>query len=90
MSKDLSAKYYQNNKKRLQKKFREKYWSLSKEEKERKWQYWRERNIDISEDEKQELAEHRKKYKIWKNKNASQINTDWRLLILKHNLKWKL
>ena len=61
MSKDLSAKYYQNNKKRLQKKFREKYWSFSKEEKERKWQHWRELNINISEDEKQELVEHRKK-----------------------------
>ena len=36
MSKDSSTKYYQNNKKRLQKKAREGYQSLSKEEKEKK------------------------------------------------------
>ena len=35
MSKDSSAKY-QNNKERLQKKARERYQSLSKEEKEKK------------------------------------------------------
>ena len=42
MSKDLSAKYYQSNKERLknkkkQKKARERYQSLSKEEKQKKW-----------------------------------------------------
>ena len=37
MSKDSSAKYYQNNKEGLQKKnARERYQSLSKEEKEKK------------------------------------------------------
>ena len=36
MSKDSSAKYYQDNKERLQKKARERYQSLSKEEKEKK------------------------------------------------------
>ena len=35
MSKDSSAKYYQNNKERLQKKARERYQSLSKGEKEK-------------------------------------------------------
>ena len=35
MSKNLSAKYYQENKERLQKKSREKYQSLSKEEKKK-------------------------------------------------------
>ena len=35
MSKDSSAKYYQDNKERLQKKARERYQSLSKEEKEK-------------------------------------------------------
>ena len=39
MSKDISTKYYQNNKERLQKKTRERYQSLSKEEKEKKQQY---------------------------------------------------
>ena len=33
MSKDSSAKYYQNNNERLQKKPRERYQSISKEEK---------------------------------------------------------
>ena len=36
MSKNLSAKYYQENKKGLQKKVRERYQILSKEEKEKK------------------------------------------------------
>ena len=35
MSKDSRAKYYQNNKKQLQKKARERYQNLSKEEKEK-------------------------------------------------------
>ena len=35
MSQDSSAKYYQDNKERLQKKAREKYQSLSKEGKEK-------------------------------------------------------
>ena len=36
MSKTLSAKYYQENKERLQKKAREVYQNLSKDEKEKK------------------------------------------------------
>ena len=36
MSKDSSAKYYQNNKESLQKKCRRKFQSLSEEEKEKK------------------------------------------------------
>ena len=39
MSKISSAKYYQDNKERLQKRYRERYQSLSKEEKEKKRQY---------------------------------------------------
>ena len=41
MSKNLSAKYYPENKERLQKKkkARERYQNLSEEEKEKKWQY---------------------------------------------------
>ena len=52
MSKNLSAKYYQENKERLQKKARERYQNLSKEEKEKKQQYGRERYKNLSEDEK--------------------------------------
>ena len=40
MSKDSSAKYYQNNKERLQKKSSERYQSLSKEEREKKATIW--------------------------------------------------
>ena len=39
MSKNSSAKYYQDNKERLQKKACERYQSLYKEEKEKKLQY---------------------------------------------------
>ena len=40
MSKDSSAKYYQNNKERIQKKAYERYQSLSTEEKEKKATIW--------------------------------------------------
>ena len=43
MSKNLSAKYYQENKEWLQKKAHETYQNLSKVEKEKKWQYGHER-----------------------------------------------
>ena len=44
MSKGSTAKYYQNNEERLQKKKAcERYHSLSTEEKEKKWQYGCER-----------------------------------------------
>ena len=36
MSKTLSAKYYQENKEKLQKKARERYQNVTKEEKEKK------------------------------------------------------
>ena len=55
MFKDSSAEYYQNNKERLQKKVRERYQSLSKEEKEKKWQYDRELCKIRPEDEKKSL-----------------------------------
>ena len=37
ISKDSSAKYYQDNKERLQKKAYERYQSLPKEEERKKW-----------------------------------------------------
>ena len=40
MSKTLPAKYYQENKERLQKKARERYENLSKEEKEKEATIW--------------------------------------------------
>ena len=49
MPKNLSAKYYQENKERLQKKARERHRNLSKEEKEKKQQYGCERYTNLSE-----------------------------------------
>ena len=60
MSKNLSAKYYQENKERLQKKARERYQNLSKEEKEKKRQHGRERYQNLSEEEKQKYYRMRK------------------------------
>ena len=55
MSKNTSAKYYQNNKERFKKKAPERYQSLSKEEKEKKQQYGRERCKNLTKDEKQNI-----------------------------------
>ena len=62
MSKNLSDKYYQENKGRFEKKARERYQILSKEEKEKKRQYGRERYKNLLEVGKQKLCEYRKKY----------------------------
>ena len=69
MSKDSPAKYYQNNKDKLQNKARERYQSLSKGEKEKKnQQYGCEQYKNLPEDEKQKLVEYRKEYyKMIKN-----------------------
>ena len=57
MSKTLSAKYYQQNKKRLQKKACERYQNLSKEKKEKSGNM----AVNLSEDETQKIVEYRKK-----------------------------
>ena len=62
MSKTLSAKYYQENKERLQKKLVKDIKIFLKKKKEKKRQYRRERYKNISGDEKQKLVEYRKKY----------------------------
>ena len=62
MSKNLLAKYYQGNKRRLQRKSREKYQNLSKEGKEKERQYGRERYKNLSENAKNKLVKYRKKY----------------------------
>ena len=61
MSKNSSARYYQDNKEILQKRAREIYKSLSKEEKEIKQQYGCGRYENLSEDEKQNLVEYMRK-----------------------------
>ena len=50
MSKNLSAKYYQEDKERLHIIARERYENLSKEDKEKKQQYGHERYKNLSED----------------------------------------
>ena len=65
MSKNLSAKYYQENKERLQNKACGRYQNRSTEEKERKQQSGRERYKNFSEDEKNELFQYRKNIKKW-------------------------
>ena len=62
MSKDSSAKYYQNNKERLQKKSRERYQSLCEKERGKKQKCGREGYKILTENEKQKLVEYRKKY----------------------------
>ena len=69
MSKNVSAKYYQENKERLQKKTFKRYQNLSKEEKEKKSQYGHERYRNLSEHEKQKpksLLSLEKKYRMRK------------------------
>ena len=62
MSKNLSAKYYQENKEALQKKACERNQNLSKEVKEKNQQHSRECYENLSEDENNTLAEYRKKH----------------------------
>ena len=62
MPRNLSAKYYEKNKERLQTKAHERYQNLTKKEKEKKQQYRREHYKNISEERKQKFPEYRKKY----------------------------
>ena len=62
ISKDWSAKFYQKNKERLQKKSLWRNQSLCKEQKEKKQQCSHKRNKNLQEDEKQDPVEYRKKY----------------------------
>ena len=70
MPKNSSAKYYQKNKERLQKRVCESYQNLSKEEK--KVEYGHEQRENLPKDEKQSLDEYRKKYEMTRNETASQ------------------
>ena len=62
MSENLSAKNYQENKERLQKKACERYQNLSKGEREKNQQYSRACYKYLSVDENNKLVEYRKKY----------------------------
>ena len=63
MSKNLSAKYYQENKERLQNKACGRYQNRFTKEKERKQRSGRERYKNFSEDEKNKLFQYRKNIK---------------------------
>ena len=65
MCKKLLAKYYQENKERLQKKLVKDIKVFLRKKKEKKQQYGRERYKNLSEDEKQNLAEYRKNIIEW-------------------------
>ena len=62
MPKDSLAKYYQNNKERLQKKLVKNIKVFLKKKKKKKQQYGREQYKNLLKDEKQKLVEYRKKY----------------------------
>ena len=70
MSKNLSAKYYQENKERLQKKLVKDIKILLKKKMKKKWQYGCEHYKNLLEDEKQKLVEYKK---ILQNKKKSCI-----------------
>ena len=63
MSKDLSGKYFQVNKKRQQKTAHERY--PFKRRKWKKWQYHCEKYKNLSKDEKQKLVDYRKNIIKW-------------------------
>ena len=66
MTKDLSAKYYQDNKERLQKKLAiDIKISIKKKKEKDKWQYSPERFKNLPKDEKQKLVAYRKKFIKW-------------------------
>ena len=55
-----AKKYYENNKKVLKDKVRDKYRELSEEKKNIKREYGRNRYLNISEEKKQKLKKHQK------------------------------
>ena len=60
MSKNSSAKHYQEKKERVQKKAGGRYQNLSREEKEKQQQYGCKRQKNFSDNEKRKLVEYRK------------------------------
>ena len=62
MSRNLSAKCYEKNKKMLHKKLARDIKSFLRKKKKKKRQYGHEHYKNISEDEKHKLVEYRKKY----------------------------
>ena len=62
MSENTDLTYYQRNKKRLKVQARDKYRSLSEEEKNKKREYGKNRYRNISGEKKQRLKEYQKNY----------------------------
>ena len=65
--------YYENNKKRLREKARDKYRNLSEEEKNKKREYGKNRYRNMSEEKKQRLKEYQKSYR---GEKKSQYNNE--------------
>ena len=62
MSENTDLTYYQRNKKRLKVQARDKYRSLSEEEKNKKREYGKNRYRNMSGEKKQRLKEYQKNY----------------------------
>ena len=62
MSENTDLTYYQRNKKRLKVQARDKYRSLSEEEKNKKREYGKNRFRNMSGEKKQRLKEYQKNY----------------------------
>ena len=65
--------YYKNNKERLKQQARDKYRSLSEEEKNKKWEYEKNRYHNMSEEKKQRLKEYQINYYGTKNITMTKI-----------------
>ena len=55
--------YYENNRERLREQTRDKYGHLSEEEKNKKWEYGKNRCCNISEEKKKRLKKYQKNYR---------------------------
>ena len=58
-----AKEYYKNNNERLKKQTRDKYRSLSEEDKNKKREYGKSRYHNMSEEKKQKLKEYQRKYR---------------------------
>ena len=67
MPKNVSAKYYQENKERRQKQIVKDIKIFLRKEKKKRQQYGLERYENLSDDEQQKLVEYRKKYYSMRN-----------------------
>ena len=70
---NIAKDYYENDKKRLRERARDKYRKLSEEEKNKKREYGKNRYCNMSEEKKKRLKEYQKHYREAKK---SQYNNE--------------